>query len=399
MRLKLGITSWMLVKLIIFYCILSSARACMTLGDNPYHDLLLSVICFIYFKCHGCFVVKTKNFFASIALVIASVYTMHGDGSFAGHLAMLFMVFIPSMLICLKNEIKIELLETLSEWFAILSFLSAVAWGLHLLGISLPHNSQVIETTINVYGARVDNYYLFREVHNLSPYINTSNLSRFNGFCLEPGHMGTISVFFLFANRFDFARKHNLVFLFVILITMSAAAYSLTIVGYIFYKISCDGVNNKFKLFQSLFVVAIILFVIIQGDNTFNDVITSKFTRESGPLDGRVSDDGKLLFDNMWASSDFIFGYGVKAQVANSAGYKVFFIMHGLIGIVLVIFSYYLIYVTNKSKLAFYMFVLYLINYTQRTYCFWDAFLDPYILSLPSFAVSKFNLIDKYDYK
>jgi len=52
---------------------------------------------------------------------------------------------------------------------------------------------------------------------------------RFNSIFLEPGHLGMISSFMLFANGYNFKKKECWVILFAIILSLSLAGYVLTI--------------------------------------------------------------------------------------------------------------------------------------------------------------------------
>lgn len=369
--------NWLIYKFVVFYCFLSSARACMTLGDNQWVDMALSLVGFVLMQPQCSYQITFPKIWASLFLCFAAMYTMHG-GNITGYFAQLCMVLIPIQIIFLKQEYQLNLFETLSKWYAILLVASVIWWTLWLLGVSLPNVTQKLSWQINDYGYLNQNYFLFRNEVNLSPYITPVDLYRFNGFFLEPGHTGTITSLFLFANRFDFKKKTNIVYLIIIIITFSAATYVLTILGYFLYKFS----NRPSKIVLPLILVILGVAVISSyngGDNIINEYIIGKITREQGAVEGRFSNQTQLIWDKVLANGDLFFGLGT-IQLVGSAGYKVFLIMNGLLGAFLTIMAYWFILRSNYSKLGLCMFAVLIISFLQRTYPFWDAFLDPYIL-------------------
>lgn len=368
---------WLAVKLIIFALLLSSARACMVPLDNLYYELFLTIICFLYMISRNMFVWKSHAINAAILLCILSMYTMHGASALSAYMGMLASVLMPALLLGLKDEVKIELFDDFSNWMAILLVLSIVFWGLYLLGVPLPHSTQTIELDGSSRYLIVDNYYLFRT----SAYSNESFIEfpRYNGFFLEPGHMGTILAFFLYANGYNFKKKRNIVFLLAILITLSAATYTITVIGYILFKAASGSFKYTFRAL--LLVGVLLLFALLYngGDNVVNELILGKLTRAEGALDGRITYETQALYDKIWSNGDYFWGLGY-VHLMDSAGFKVFFVMNGIVGVVLVLLTYFNIYKTSISKFTLYMFFLYMINFLQRTYCLWDAFLDPFIL-------------------
>lgn len=371
------LNSWVIYKIIVFYCFLSSARACMTLGDNAMIDMVLSIIAITIIP-GGFYQQSKQKIYAAFFLSLAAMYTMHG-GNLTGYIAQFVMVFIPIQIIFLDSEHQIDLFNTLSKWYAILLGISVFWWLLFQIGIPLPHISEKMSWQYNDYGFINQNYFFFRHAISLSPYVVLEPIPRFNGFFLEPGHIGTITSLFLFAHNFNLKNRLNIIFLFVIIISFSAAAYVITFLGYLLYRFS-----DSLKKLVIPTIITIIGVIIIssynEGDNAVNELIFGKLTREQGAINGRFSAQTKLLWDEIVSDGRIWFGVGAGAKVPQSAGYKVFLIMNGIFGTFLMVMAYWYIMLSNYSKRGLYMFALLIISFLQRCYCFWDAFLDPYIL-------------------
>lgn len=371
--------NWLAYKIIVFYCFLASARACMTFGENPYLDFALAILALIILP--GKFFEHTlKRTVGAFFLVVAAMYTMHGSWLVSAYIAQFATVFIPAQLIFLKKEYQIDLFVSLSKWFAILLAASGIWWLLWLIGVPLPHQSSgKLDWENGQYGYMVQNYYLFRHSVDLNPYLTPPQVLRFNGFFLEPGHMGTITSIFLFANKFDLKKWQNIIFLFIIAVSLSAAAYIITAIGYCMYRYARDRFKVMLPLLAIMFGI-LIASLYNGGDNIINNTVFAKFTRENGAVEGRFSAGTLALWDQVVANGQLLFGVGAGADIHQSAGYKVFLIMNGLFGAALVVVSYWIIQLINRSKFGLYLFILFIISFIQRTYCFWDAFLDPYIL-------------------
>ena len=377
---------WLTYKIIVFYCFLASARACFTLGDNPYIDLALSMISIMLIP-PTFYQITFRKLWAVFFLALAAIYTMRG-GTMAGYAAQFIMVFIPIQLICLGRDFQVDIFKSLSKWYAVLLVASMIWWCLWLLGIPLPHISEKMSWQYNDFGFVHQNYFLFRHTVNLSPYVTSEFLKRFNGFFLEPGHIGTITSLFLFANGFDFKKKINIVYLTVIVISFSAAAYVLTLIGYFLYRFSDR--RSKIVLLVVLVIVGSILVIQYNGgNNIINEYIFGKLTRQRGAIEGRFSAQTQHLWEQAIANGDIWLGMGAGAKTPQSAGYKVYLIMNGMLGGFLAVMAYWYIQRSNSTKLGFYMFLLLLISFLQRVYCFWDAFLDPYILGVAYMSIKK----------
>lgn len=369
--------SWQVYKILMLYGFLSSARACMTLGDNPYIDLVLSVIAFAIVPKQY-FIHTPQRTYAAFFLAIAAMYTMLG-GAIAGYFAQFAMIMLPLQLIFLKEEYQVELFQWLAKWFAILLCASLFLWLLWLIGVPLPHTEVKLVWQHDDWGFIHKNYFLFQNHIALNPYRLQETVFRFNGFFLEPGHMGTVTSIFLFVNKYDFKKWTSIIFIVIIALSLSSAAYALTIIGYCFYRYTVDRWKVVLPII-GLFAALLLVGQINGGDNIINDIIVGKFTREQGAIEGRFSEQTKLLWDQAVNDGSVFFGKGAGAQLKESAGYKVFIIMNGIFGAILTLIGYWRVQRINQSQLGLCLFVLMVVSFLQRTYCFWDAFLDPYIL-------------------
>ena len=374
------------IVFVILYCLLASAEACMTLGSNLWIEFGVALVCLLYFVSRKALKVTKATVFASIMLIASSMYYVHG-GSIPGYISKFMLVSLAVVLINVKEDWRSELWETISKWYAVIVSLSIIFWLLHLL-IPLPHITTVVD--LNNFYVSSHNYFFFRETM-MSEY-NVNLVRRYQGIFLEPGHMGTITAFFLIVNRFDLKKKENWALFVGALLTLSASAYLLLAIGYIFHMITKGSVRKVFFAL-SLIAVLIVFFLSYKGgENAVNELIFEKLTREEGAVEGRVSMEVMLWFENMWRTgTDLWFGKGAFFGVEeNSAGFLLFFVCCGIVGTGLLVFSYFSIYYSCKSKYGFFLFLIYIISFLQRTYPYWDAFSLPFILGLP-YIISKNN--------
>lgn len=372
-----------IIVLIIFYSFLASAGASMTLGHNPWVDFIAAVICFCYFSSRKAFFVTNATNTASILLLISSMYTIHG-GSIAGYIAYAMEVSLAVVLLNLKHEWRIELLQKLSNWFSILLLLSIVVWAIHLF-IPLPHKSSVVDVFYSENGITINNYYFFKETMVVE--YGVADFQRFQGMFMEPGHLGTIVAFFLIVNRFDFKKRECIVFIIAIFLSLSAAAYVITALGYALYKFTESGAKRVIVSALLLTVLVIIASLYNGGDNPVNNLVFGKLAQEGGLMESRTSLSVLTLFNNMIKTGgiDMLFGYGANVEGEGSAGFIYFFVCNGIIGCFLLLAAYYGIYRSCRTRYGLMVFIIYIISFLQRTYPHWDAFSFPFILGLPFF--------------
>lgn len=384
-------TRWFIIELIIFYCVLSSARAVCTFGQNTIIDAVLSFIVFLYFNSNNLFRFTTRTITASFLLIIAVIWSMHA-GVWYASIGEILTVFIPLMLINLKTHKQIELLFFMSKALAIVLLISFGAWFASFWGLSLPHTTEYLDLDY-FYGVISENFFLFRKTISLDSSGGeiVPDFFRFNGFFLEPGHAGTIVAFFLMANKYDFSKWYNKILLGILLATLSSAAYVLALLGYCF-KTLVEKNSIRMLFYFSLILLAIYVAANYNGgDNAFNQYIIEKLFDSDKGLQNRFTEDVSIAYRNLWLNGDYLFGASNSVDVFHSAGYKVFIIQQGLLGAFLVILAYFFIQKTYSSKLGFCFFILVIVSFLQRVYFSWDAFLDPYILGLSYFVITNKN--------
>lgn len=367
----------------------------MTFGFNPYIDMVLGLFALCLIP-HDYYRNNTTRFTAMIFLTLASVYTLI-RGSIPGILSQFFIILIPLQMIALDTRRQLDLFHWLSKWLAILLALSTFWWILYLCGVNLPHTEQHLPWDRNSYGYRYLNYGLFILIQDMNPWVLPEPVPRFCSFFLEPGHVGTIMVFLLYANGFTMRRWVNVVYWIVIILTFSAAAYTLLVTGLVLYGIfrydgSVRGVMGRIRvIFSALLMVGIFLLMTLNfngGDNVINDIIIGKLTRDTGAINGRFSNEVNRLFDDMLQDGRLWFGLGA-VELKYSAGYKVYMIMNGIVGTMLTLLAYFKILQTHFSRLGLGMLLLVVMSWLQRAYPFWDAFIDTYILGVTFLAVSQ----------
>ena len=367
------------IVFILFYCMLASAYASVTFGYSFYVEFVLAIICYFYFSKRK--VIKGDNYthIASVLFIIAAVYTTRG-ANLAGYLSKIMTVSLAVLMMNLREDWRVELFKIISRWFAILLAISVVFWLLHYI-IPLPHSTAESESVWGYYET-VKNYFFFKETSIAS---SMDTIQRFQSLFLEPGHLGTIVTFFLIANRFNFKDKQNIVFLICVLLSLSASAYILTALGYLFSRSLEKG--GKGFIIAIILIIGAIIFAMQynEGDNIVSNLILGKITREEGALEGRVSLEILSIFNQMWSTGENLWlGKGIFSDVeVLGAGFILFFVLHGIIGTFLIVLSYFGILRSCYSRMGLVLYLVFIVSFLQRTYPFWDAFSLTFILGLP----------------
>lgn len=289
------------------------------------------------------------------------------------------------LLICVEPLCKKVILVNITKMYAVLMLAALVVYFISLF-VDLP-SLGIIEfsKTIKDSYAPCENYFFLTvPVENLSAAHHS--FLRFQGPFIEPGHVGMICAFLLFSNKFDFTPKSNIVILISLLVTFSLAGYMLALIGYMLILFSQKRLGGK-----SIFVMAGLLLILITfgvtyngGDNFINESILSRLQADE---DRGFSGNNRTglyvmyMFSNMFDNiQTALYGYDAITlkQLEDEVGVGLvwFLVHHGIIGLMVVLFFYFVEVRRAYDKRYAYMYLLFLLAvFFQRNYPFWFSWL------------------------
>jgi hypothetical protein len=364
---------------------LQSLNAWFTWSLNPAYIPAISImLCLPYFfQVRATYKLLSAKFIVPSLILILAKSVSIGYANFNTYVGQ-FLPLIPIIfLIPLAANIKLKSLEFFTNAMAIILVPSLLIWILLLTGFSVPSLGRISNASWEYYV--YDNYF-FCLRGNLY-------LRRFNSIFLEPGHLGMIASFLLFANKFDIKRKSVIVLLITVIFTVSLAAVVLTIISFSLYVL----IYSK----RSLVYLGVSLVVAISGyfffanfnggNNIVNKAIISrlKYDDSQGDIEGdnRVTKKLNVYYNGYINNDDSWFGIGserfTKMHFGPSAGYKVFVIENGLVGTLVIGLFYLSLVLYNKSTLSWALLVIYIFAFLQRAYPFWSCELLIFITALP----------------
>lgn len=240
-------------------------------------------------------------------------------------------------------------------------------------------------------------YVFYNFIFNLESFY-TSDL-RFRCVFLEPGYLGTLIVLLLYVNRFDFRKKYNIVLLVGLISSFSLAGYITGIIAYIFHLNSQRGKSSR--RIKGAIVFALLLaggyyFAINYngGDNNLNKKILNRLELDDDKIiagNNRTElSNADYLFENAWRSGDIWFGLRNKNKdqtinelMGESAGYKTFFLINGLVVSVFYLLFYIMIgpaIVSCNKKYMRGFLILIILTFAQAAYPSSYTWLIPYCL-------------------
>lgn len=270
-----------------------------------------------------------------------------------------------------------DLLYFTIKWFAILLIPSIILYW-SLIFIDLPSFGQFVHPVYVPF----KNYIFY-----IKSTWDNGIFPRFNAFLLEPGHLAILSTFLTIASRYNYKDNKWLWVLGIsTLFSFSLAGYLLYTMGWLLLKINSVGK----ALTASVILIAAITGAIGfgGGDNAVNKLILERLER-----DEHAGIKGNNRFTD---STDFIYQQAVKkgkawsgvknetlAENVKGAGYKIFVINNGFIGIILALLFYIAVIPSNPDyRYTISYLIILALCFIQRSAPEMYHWLFPYITGI-----------------
>lgn len=274
--------------------------------------------------------------FLLIAIVALVVWSNFVNGPVYGVIT--FLQFLTVLiLIQLPYEYLKDLLYFTIKWFAILLIPSLlIYWALFF--VNLPS----FGTFVHPVYVPFDNYIFY-----IRTTWDNGIFTRFNAFLLEPGHLALLCTFLTLAARYNFKQNKWLYILGIsTLFSFSLAGYLLYSIGYLLLKI-----NSVTKAAITGLALAVLVIAAIQlggGENAINKLILERLERdEHSGIKGnnRFTDSTDFIYEQAVEKGNAWTGVKNSTNMKNvqGAGYKIFVIQNGFIGIILAFIFYILV--------------------------------------------------------
>lgn len=312
----------------------------------------------------------------ALILLLITLWYIWIDGPVMG--LTIFLMYLPVFsLLQLSFEYKKDLLEFTTKWYAILLIPSLIIYWMTLL-ISVPTIGRFVQPGYPPYLNHV--FYIETTWDNLS-------ITRFNAFFLEPGHQALLSTFMMIANRFRFRPCPWLwVLLASVIFSFSLAGYLLAAAGFTLLKI------NTVPKAIGVSIAAVVLVVAALewngGDNALNKLIVKRMEYDdTSGIKGnnRFFNDTDFVYSKLVKEGYLLTGVKERANMdlVGGAGFKIYIINYGLIGVFLVILFYLnVIPPTPDYRYTIAFLITLSLCFLQRAYPFWYSWLFPYVMGI-----------------
>ncbi len=275
-----------------------------------------------------------------------------------------------------KKTVKKEIVRFITKYFSILCGISLGFFLLYRIGVPLPHTNIHFQDTQGLEGyGYIDNYYSFIVL------LRSEGL-RFQSVFVEPGHFSMGLCTLLYLNKYNIKNKYVIILLLSQLFSFSLAGYILLIVGYILTSFSK---RNVFKVSSTIVLSALFIFIIIRSFGYFyeDDILQSLifdrlFTNgDLNNLSNRTGESFALVYQQFLKTTDVIWGMSISYKTENegSSGFAPYLYVHGIIGVLSIIYIYYKSISKRKNWEAYkFLLFLFVILY-QNAYPFWWCML------------------------
>lgn len=383
--------SFFFLKLSLLLIFLKSLHAWFTWDFNVIIVNFIGVALFVFIaiKYAYAFKITKGNLLLSILFFITQLYIVK-TGNLNALIGAIISGILISFLLFLNDKYKINILNFITKAFAGLLTVSLIAWIFYLLGFSLPS----FNATYNDGQYDFQNHYFYL-VNNKVMLIDF--IRRFSSVFLEPGHLGMITAFLLYVYKFNFKKNEVIIIFIATIFTFSLAAYIIVVFSIL--AIALTNSKKPFLYFFSL-IIAVFLFYLFfkdynNGDNVINTFIIERLKYEDGTISGnnRFTSYLEDYYNRFITTDDKYIGIGSEYNKIDwgggNAGYKLFIIQQGFIGLFLVFVFYWGVTLKYKSKDAYFLLIVFILSFIQASYALWECELIIFITGLSLFRNKK----------
>jgi hypothetical protein len=378
----------------VYFCIFILFLTSMELwiawaGRDVYIDFFVGLcLSFLIKVNHIKLNMNQKNIFAFLFLFISVVFLKWSNITEKRIIGEVMGYLLPvSLIIFLNDKDRVKCLKYIVKWFAILMVPAIITYILcQTVGLPSLGTIQVNNNDIQA------DWYLLKENYFFCTMYTLKETARFNGPFNEPGHLGMMSAFLLFADGFKFYKKSTWIILLALFMTLSLSGYVLAFAGFLFSKYYNGKIKMKIMIPFLIFIVVGYLFSVYynDGENIINEKIISRleYDEERGIVgNNRVQEDVHLYFLSMLSDSYLLmFGYDYEKvhqwayEGSRGTGMEMFIVRFGIVGFILSLSFYLVCFLYDRPKKAAALFLTFVfLTLLQRSYWYWASWLICYL--------------------
>lgn len=256
----------------------------------------------------------------------------------AVHLSYLFVSLAFLMALRFSFVEGSNVIRILTSYIFISIIIPLPAWLFHQFVSPLPSFGSLDIGTMKGGGGSVlmENYLFFVTMQD-------KLAMRFYSWYDEPGVLGTLAPFILWANKFNLRDYRNIVIIIGGLFTFSMAFYFLTILGWLFT--SRKSIKKITISIIAILIIGSSLYLVMEDNLAFQQSVVYRLTNyDDNGVESRIGYDRDQLWNRARQSGDLVFGLGSGAlndYGGISSSYKLFILEFGYIGCLVLFFAYF----------------------------------------------------------
>jgi hypothetical protein len=275
------------------------------------------------------------------------------------------------LLFFLEDDEKTSILNKTTTILYFILLISFPLWIFDLVVNELPYFEMTYGAWKGDGGSNVLRNHIF--------FIEIEDYIRFYSIFDEPGVLGTLSAFLLFANKYNFRDRRIVTICIVSMFTFSLAYFVLTVVGFLLFH-KCNP-SKILKPLLLILITGVVLISFFDMWGTIDGLIFQRISSFNSSLGDRYSSTvNNLLYESINSGAIFL-GEGVDylSQIdgVSGAGYKFFLIENGIVGFLLVFGMYLFKRKAFRNYSTNIYLLLFVLSFLQRPYLFtsWQLIL------------------------
>ena len=271
-------------------------------------------------------------------------------------------LFSTPFFILLRDDLKIRCLDRFIKIFSVILAFALLEYFIYLVF----HRGFIVYSGLGRVGFEYVNVFSVYDQYLLNIYYMGQEFPRFQCLCEEPGCIGTICGFLIYALK---GRKEYK-FQYFIFIIAGVFAFSLAFFA-LFALHFLLNINIKSSFLSLLLLLLLYLVATYVFLELFQDLFYYRLQDGFSGADNRVTGDFNLVFSNAWQRGEMWLPHG-SGLGSFGAGAKMWIWRYGIVSFIIVFLSYGFCYwvkakVYGTSKIACMLFfVAFWISFYQR---------------------------------
>lgn len=373
MKVKIGpILSLLLASLLFF-----SNPPWFIWGVNYYFIFFVIILITIFIFLNKNSV--DENFSSALPIILLSIIyfvLIKSLGEFRVSTVLFFLMY--GAIFFIDEEHKKNGFSLFVNILSILIFVSLSLWLIHNFIFKIPYS---LPLSYNQILGKGEGMVFWNYIFFIQPELD---YFRFYSVFDEPGVLGLLCTVVLFANKYNFSSKKNIIILMGGIFTFSLAFYIITFLGYVFQAL----IQRKFKSLLYVLILSIGLTPFLFSIDAFKLSIIDR----GGNFSQSLFERNGILLDQFYESfihtSNFYYGesldfFSKNPHLKEGQSYKFFFLEYGLIGFIFLILLY--LFLIDKKRLNLYvifLLIIFIVSFIQRPFMFtpWQIVLFSMVL-------------------